>query len=623
MANPLKLVDPLERSIIELQSSDSFQIRDGETDSLDGKSCADTSAEDPLKFTNTKKKISLSNIRGKGGRLVLHRVGAMSQIGKRRSNRGKGRQLVLQSSSNDRYMVRNLDTDLSSDKKMFLCSALDKFVLTKDFCVLCGSVGIESDSVLITCAQCGQCYHSYCAGVKPSRGMQQKGWRCLDCTVCEGCGKKNDEARLLLCDECDISYHIYCVNPPLETVPHGNWKCAFCTICQKCGRNPTDRGSGDLNSAECLLCSTHNNCYICRKPYGDGEIIIQCEQCSFWSHFLCDSINSQKTVDYYDTNVYKCLKCRSESREISCNDNNSLTASKSFPDANQEKNTNVLEPNVIMGTEVLESTESIHWIDEVCLSESGLMLIKSLSTEIKRKRKMRQTVGNSNKYNQVDASITEDVQPDKYKDGMIWEGGENTLPEGFSISTNDDGVHVLRKKRQRNLQKLGIGGFSVRNRSLKKDNDDAGDQMNSILVVDKKKKIIRKKQKNKIIEAYPTYLQEAFFGKPLLESGDTTLYDSDSSDQIDSSVKILFTQTKNEEEIILPSKSPAKIPKTQLHEKTYQENKTMVPQQSKDIVPDKIMFGKYLLHSSSWNTENNFVIRRSITIGLLRQFGFE
>lgn len=585
--NQQKTVEPHERSIIELQSSD--QIRDAETDSLDGKPNADINSEDPLKFTNTKKKISLTNIRGKGGRIVLHRVGAMSQIGKRRSTRGKGRQLVLQNSSNDRYMVRNLDTDLSSDKKMFLCSALDKFVLTKDFCVLCGSVGVQSDSVLITCAQCGQCYHSYCAGVKPSRAILQKGWRCLDCTVCEGCGKKNDEARLLLCDECDISYHIYCVNPPLETVPHGNWKCAFCTICQKCG-NPTDRGSSDLNSAECLLCSTHDSCYICRKPYSDSDIIIQCEHCSFWSHFLCDSTNVQKTVDYYDSNIYKCPKCRSNSSELSFNDN-SLTASKTCSDVIQEKNTIVFEPSVLPN-ELLDSTESIHWIDGVCLSESGLTLIKSLSTEIKRKRKMRQPIGNSNKYNQMDTSITEEIQPDKYKDGMIWEGGENNLPEGFSISTNDDGVHVLRKKRQRNLQKLGIGGFSVRNRSLKKDNDDAGDQINSILVVDKKKKIIRKKQKNKIIEAYPAYLQEAFFGKPLLESGDSALYESDSSDQIDSSVKQLFTQTKNDEEFISPTKSPPKLQKKLLSEKTYQENRTIVAQQSKDIVPENVMIGK-------------------------------
>ena len=54
-----------------------------------------------------------------------------------------------------------------------------------------------------------------------------KGWRCLDCTLCEGCGKGSDEARLLLCDSCDISYHTYCLDPPLGHVPQGGWKCKW------------------------------------------------------------------------------------------------------------------------------------------------------------------------------------------------------------------------------------------------------------------------------------------------------------------------------------------------------------------------------------------------------------
>lgn len=37
-------------------------------------------------------------------------------------------------------------------------------------------------------------------------------------------------------------------------------------------------------------------------------------------------------------------------------------------------------------------------------------------------------------------------------------------PEGFTICTNDAGLTILRRKRQRNLNKLGIGGFVVRQR---------------------------------------------------------------------------------------------------------------------------------------------------------------
>ncbi|XP_064543021.1 histone-lysine N-methyltransferase 2C [Drosophila montana] len=578
-----KAVDPLERSITDMQNAEQFNIKHVEIESINGRTCIEGNSEDPLKLPSTKKKVCLTNIRGKGGKFVLHRLGSMSQLGRKRSNRGKGRQLVLQTGSSDRYISRNLDTDLSSDKKMLLCSARDKFVLSQDICVMCGTLGIESDSVLITCAQCGQCYHPYCASVKHSRGILQKGWRCLDCTVCEGCGKKNDEARLLLCDECDISYHIYCVKPPLETVPHGNWKCSFCTICQKCGRNPTEKiKNSDASVPECLPCASQNSCPLCRKAYIDGEMIIQCEQCEQWSHFLCDSINTQYSMEYYDNNVYKCMKCRSSSKAISQMNatpfnEDLLTTSKLLPEVGQGgKTINVSDRNIRLTNELLESTEAIHWIDGVCLSENGLNMIKSLSTEIKRKRKMRQPTSNSNKDAQNETVVSDDVQGDKYKDGMIWDRTETVLPDGFSISTNDDGVQILRKKRQRNLQKLGIGGFSVRNRALKKDNDDSVDQLNAILVLDKKKKIIRKKQKNKLIEAYPAYLQEAFFGKPLLESGDVAVYDSDSSDEIGTTMKMFFTHSSEKvSDIEISNKNPLKAIKNTKAEKPLHENKNI------------------------------------------------
>ena len=44
--------------------------------------------------------------------------------------------------------------------------------------------------------------------LKVTKIILEKGWRCLDCTVCEGCGKKHDEANTILCDDCDISYHM-------------------------------------------------------------------------------------------------------------------------------------------------------------------------------------------------------------------------------------------------------------------------------------------------------------------------------------------------------------------------------------------------------------------------------
>lgn len=72
------------------------------------------------------------------------------------------------------------------ENRLVLCSAKDKFVLTQDICVMCGAIGTDQEGCLIACAQCGQCYHPYCVNVKVTKVILQKGWRCLDCTVCEG-----------------------------------------------------------------------------------------------------------------------------------------------------------------------------------------------------------------------------------------------------------------------------------------------------------------------------------------------------------------------------------------------------------------------------------------------------
>lgn len=116
------------------------------------------------------------------------------------------------------YESKNADDKDDHPSTVVLCRADDKFVLEQDMCVACGSFGL--DMMLLACAQCGQCYHPFCADVpKITRTMVERGWRCLDCTVCEGCGCTTNEGLLLLCDDCDISYHTYCLDPPLQEVP--------------------------------------------------------------------------------------------------------------------------------------------------------------------------------------------------------------------------------------------------------------------------------------------------------------------------------------------------------------------------------------------------------------------
>ncbi|XP_029007426.1 lysine (K)-specific demethylase 5Ba [Betta splendens] len=57
----------------------------------------------------------------------------------------------------------------------------------------------------------------------------------VDQYMCLVCGSGSAEDRLLLCDGCDDSYHIFCLIPPLHEVPKGDWRCPKC-LAQECGK---------------------------------------------------------------------------------------------------------------------------------------------------------------------------------------------------------------------------------------------------------------------------------------------------------------------------------------------------------------------------------------------------
>ncbi|KIK96126.1 hypothetical protein PAXRUDRAFT_826282 [Paxillus rubicundulus Ve08.2h10] len=45
---------------------------------------------------------------------------------------------------------------------------------------------------------------------------------------CEVCQKKNHDEEMLLCDGCDCGFHMFCLDPPLTTIPKGQWFCHTC-----------------------------------------------------------------------------------------------------------------------------------------------------------------------------------------------------------------------------------------------------------------------------------------------------------------------------------------------------------------------------------------------------------
>jgi len=140
-----------------------------------------------------------------------------------------------------------------------------------------------------------------------TRVVLTKGWRCLECTVCEACGEASDPGRLLLCDDCDISYHTYCLDPPLHTVPKGAWKCKWCVHlslklsvclrvcpllsspvspllrcvwCVQCGSaSPGLHCDWQSNYSLCGPCCSLIRCPLCQRAYTQDDLILQCQQC--------------------------------------------------------------------------------------------------------------------------------------------------------------------------------------------------------------------------------------------------------------------------------------------------------------------------------------------------------
>ncbi len=149
----------------------------------------------------------------------------------------------------------------------------------------------------------------------PQQESLERGWRCLNCIICETCKEPQPEDCLLVCDKCDRGFHTTClerVRPPrrprrprwltsdleqkLNHIPPGTWLCERCVRCQNCGattpgRKPSDKWTHDY--AYCAPCGVlkdkGNMCPVCQGLYADDsdEPMIQCDRCDLWIHATC------------------------------------------------------------------------------------------------------------------------------------------------------------------------------------------------------------------------------------------------------------------------------------------------------------------------------------------------
>ncbi|KAK0151829.1 Histone-lysine N-methyltransferase 2C [Merluccius polli] len=429
-------------------------------------------------------------------------------------------------------------------------SSNDNFTLKQDMCVVCGSFGLGAEGRLLACAQCGQCYHPFCVGIKITKVVLSKGWRCLECSVCEACGQATDPGRLLLCDDCDISYHTYCLDPPLQNVPKDSWKCKWCVSCTQCGAtSPGLRCEWQNNYTRCAPCASLTACPICLLDYSEGAIIVQCRQCDRWLHASCQGLHSEEDVEKAADSSFDCTMCRA------------FKTTKAVA----AKARDCIEPAVM--TQIVTKAKEMdlartYTQDGVCLTESGLCQLQSLSAAASRRRKpkpkLKLKIINQNSVAVLQTPVDplselsrdEDMEDNREAELLDCEAKSDSSLEGEPMEEDSKGADSS-KKRKRKPYRPGIGGFMVRQRSrpgqgpgktkrslCRKDSSGSVSELQPVKdeagwtealpdtpvdetppgpeVPEKIKKRYRKK-KTKLEEAFPAYLQEAFFGKDLLD----------------------------------------------------------------------------------------------------------
>ena len=92
------------------------------------------------------------------------------------------------------------------------------------------------------------------------------------------------------------------------------------------------------------------------------------------------------------------------------------------------------------------------------------------------------------------------------------DGKAPDAPDGFTVVVKENGLMILRKKRHRDLKKVGIGGFQAKSRMPKKGKDDIDDDKPA------KKRAAWKPKKNKLLMQYPEYIQDSFFGRSFIDA---------------------------------------------------------------------------------------------------------
>ncbi|RWS06901.1 Histone-lysine N-methyltransferase MLL3-like protein [Dinothrombium tinctorium] len=435
-------------------------------------------------------------------------------------------------------------------------------------CTVCEGCGKPHDEArLLLCDECDISYHTYCLET-PLDEVPHGTWKCRWCVVCVKCGSTTPGYKSLWqknytecgpCSSkttCPICVKDYSENDLIiQCIQCNRWLHAKCD-----GMNNED----DCESAadfgyHCLICRPKDEppphiqgCFIRyllyhtlkssssrRDDMSEALAAVSSNLQTLSRRSSVDSLSSKMILNA-DTNGLSnssiALTTTSSQRESTPTSSitsfsalTSLSTSSLLP-ATTVTLTTSMATSLVNASKNNVRFPAQYMIDGVFLSEAGMNQIKSLLLEQpKRQRAKRGTKQNvlSSGFLGISPLRTDDAD-DNAKDDETGSIDDSKVSEDMKLEIDLN----EKKKRQRRFHKLGIGGFSVKQRGrLSKDDDNElsiectgndADLANG--TSDKPRRRRRAKKKSQLQDNYPLYLQEAFFGKVLLDSSkDSTL----------------------------------------------------------------------------------------------------
>ncbi|KAG0261437.1 hypothetical protein BGZ95_004230 [Linnemannia exigua] len=112
--------------------------------------------------------------------------------------------------------------------------------------------------------------------------------------VCEICHTDRDLDKMLICDGCELEYHMYCLIPPLNNIPKTDWYCAKCLVAgDEFGFEEGEEYS--LSSFQ-QKCNTFKKNWFEKAGFTDGRVPEDAVEREFWR--LVESTFETVEVEY-------------------------------------------------------------------------------------------------------------------------------------------------------------------------------------------------------------------------------------------------------------------------------------------------------------------------------------